>query len=52
MRKCYDDDQMVFKVSEKPFERPKNLSIQVDCAPPKVKDTVKADSLDIEEIGL
>jgi penicillin-binding protein 1A len=44
MRKIYDDDSMVFKVSEKPFERPANLSIKVDCWKPPVRDTVEEDS--------
>ncbi len=45
MKKCYSDDDMVFKVSEKPFERPANLSIKVDCwARPVVKDTTAVDS--------
>ena len=53
MRKVYDDDSMVFKVSEKPFERPANLSIKVDCWKPPVKDTTAVDSLDIgDEFGL
>ncbi|MXN91393.1 penicillin-binding protein [Flavobacterium sp. Sd200] len=53
MRKIYDDDNMVFKVSEKPFERPANLSIKVDCWKPPVKDTTAVDSLDIgDEFGL
>ncbi|TRW22136.1 PBP1A family penicillin-binding protein [Flavobacterium zepuense] len=53
MRKIYDDDSMVFKVSEKPFERPANLSIKVDCWKPPVKDTTAVDSLDIgDEFGL
>lgn len=29
MKKCYKDDEL--EVSEKPFERPDNLSIRVDC---------------------
>jgi penicillin-binding protein 1A len=45
MRKIYDDDSMVFKVSEKPFERPANLSIKVDCWKPPVKDTIEEDSV-------
>ncbi|KOS06920.1 penicillin-binding protein [Flavobacterium akiainvivens] len=44
MRKIYDDDQMVYKVSEKPFERPANLSIKVDCWKPPVNDTIAKDS--------
>jgi penicillin-binding protein 1A len=49
MKKCYADDEMTFKVSEKPFERPSNLSIAVDCWKPVVKDTTKVDSTSIEE---
>ena len=52
MRKIYDDDSMVFKVSEKPFERPANLSIKVDCWKPPVRDTTKVDSLSIDEFGI
>lgn len=49
MRKIYDDDTMVFKVSEKPFDRPANLSIKVDCWKPPVKDTTAVDSLSIDD---
>ena len=49
MRKMYDDDSMVFKVSEKPFERPANLSIKVDCWKPPVRDTTKVDSLSVDQ---
>ena len=52
MRKMYDDDNMVFKVSEKPFERPANLSIKVDCWKPPVRDTTKVDSLSVDEFGI
>jgi len=52
MRKMYDDDSMVFKVSEKPFDRPANLSIKVDCWKPPVKDTTKVDSLSVDEFGI
>lgn len=52
MRKIYDDDTMVFKVSEKPFERPANLSIKVDCWKPPVRDTTVVDSLDVDTGGL
>ncbi|PZR23216.1 MAG: penicillin-binding protein [Flavobacterium psychrophilum] len=48
MKKCYADDTMVYKISERPFERPANLSIKVDCAKPVVKDTTATDSLDID----
>ena len=51
MRKMYDDDSMVFKVSEKPFERPANLSIKVDCWKPPVKDTIEADTTEIDVEG-
>ncbi len=51
MRKCYDDDDMVFKVSEKPFERPANLSIKVDCWKAPVKDTTVTDSMSIDEFN-
>jgi penicillin-binding protein 1A len=49
MKKCYSDDSMTFKISEKPFERPANLSITVDCWKPAVKDTTETDSISIEE---
>lgn len=49
MRKIYDDDTMVYKVSEKPFERPSNLSIKVDCWKPPVKDTTVVDSTAIDD---
>jgi len=52
MRKIYDDDDMVFKVSEKPFDRPANLSIKVDCWKPPARDTTKVDSLSIDEFGI
>jgi len=52
MRKMYDDDSMIFKVSEKPFERPANLSIKVDCWKPPVRDTTKVDSLSVDEFGI
>lgn len=45
MKNVYADDTVAFKVSQKPFERPSNLDIKVDCnfkAP--VKDTVEVDS--------
>jgi len=38
MKKCYEDKEL--SVSKEPFERPKNLSIKVDCwTPPVKKDT-------------
>jgi len=52
MRKIYDDDTMVFKVSEKPFERPANLSIKVDCWKPQVKDSIEEDTISIDTGGI
>ncbi|MGV3461586.1 MAG: penicillin-binding protein 1A [Flavobacterium sp.] len=49
MRKIYDDDTMIYKVSEKPFERPSNLSIKVDCWKPPVRDTTAVDSTAIDD---
>lgn len=43
MKKCREDDKL--NVSEKPFERPANLSIKVDCWKPPVKDTTEIDSI-------
>ena len=44
MKACYNDDQL--DVSKADFERPKNLSIKVDCwAPPKVE----VDSTEVEQ---
>ena len=43
MKKCREDDSL--NVSEKPFERPANLSIKVDCWKPQVKDTTETDSI-------
>ncbi len=53
MKKCYADDTMEYKISEKPFERPANLSIKVDCWKPPVVDTTVSDSTDlpIDEFG-
>lgn len=53
MKKCYADDAMTYKISEKPFERPANLSIKVDCGRAAVKDTTKTDStvIDMDEFG-
>ncbi len=48
MKKCYADDTMVYKVSQKPFERPANLSIKVDCAKAVVKDSTSVDSLGLD----
>lgn len=47
MKKCYADDNL--NVSEKPFERPANLSIKVDCWKPPVVDTTETDSISIDE---
>nr|WP_294934656.1 PBP1A family penicillin-binding protein [uncultured Flavobacterium sp.] len=44
MRKCYADPSL--NVSQKPFEKPENFSIKVDCWTPK-KEVV--DSLAVEE---
>ncbi|WP_159801259.1 penicillin-binding protein 1A [Flavobacterium sp. MK4S-17] len=46
MKKCYADDDMTYKISQKPFERPANLSIRVDCNKPVIKDTT---DIDIDE---
>ncbi len=53
MKKCYADDTMVYKISEKPFERPANLQIKVDCWKPPVDDTIEKDStqLPVDEFG-
>lgn len=45
MKKCYADKEL--SVSKEPFERPKNLSIKVDCWTPPVKKDSTA--VDIEE---
>lgn len=49
MKKCYKDDSLSFKVSERPFERPANLSIKVDCWKAPVKDTVNSEQVDMDE---
>jgi len=36
-------------VSERPFERPANLSIKVDCWKPPVRDTIAKDSISTDE---
>jgi len=41
MDACYKDDKL--NVSKDPFERPKNLSIKVNCYTPVVKDTIDFD---------
>lgn len=48
MKKCYADDNL--NVSQKPFERPDNLSIKVDCWKPSVKDTTDVE-LEIDEFN-
>lgn len=48
MKKCYADDSLVYKISEKPFDRPANLSIKVDCWKPPVVDTTVVDSTAID----
>ncbi|MBY8963271.1 PBP1A family penicillin-binding protein [Flavobacterium sp. D11R37] len=48
MKKCYADDNL--NVSQKPFERPDNLSIKVDCWKPAVKDTTDVE-LEIDEFN-
>lgn len=45
MKKCYADKELT--VSKEPFERPKNLSIKVDCWTPPVKKDSTA--VDVEE---
>lgn len=42
MKSCYNDKEL--NLSKKDFERPKNLSIKVDCWAPKVKDSTVVDS--------
>ena len=49
MRKCYNDKDLT--VSKSDFERPKNLSIKVDCWAPKVIDTTEQEQ-DTEEFEL
>lgn len=50
MKLCYEDENL--KVSKEAFERPKNLSIKVDCyVAPKVKDSTDIQQ-DTEEFGL
>ncbi|HEX8269391.1 MAG TPA: PBP1A family penicillin-binding protein [Flavobacterium sp.] len=51
MKSCYADDEL--DVSDKPFERPENLSIKVDCwAPRKVVQDTTAIEQDTEEFTL
>lgn len=51
MKKCYKDDSLMFKISERPFERPANLSIKVDCWKAPVKDSVDTEQVDIDEFN-
>lgn len=44
MKKCYEDKSL--NVSQKPFEKPENYSVKVDCWTPK---KVVVDSLAVEE---
>jgi len=46
MKKCYGDDTL--EVSREAFERPKNLSIKVDCYQ-AVRDTTQTDSEEVPE---
>jgi len=53
MNKCYDDKTL--NISKESFERPKNLSIKVDCYAPKaavVKDSTATPEQDTEEFSL
>lgn len=47
MKKCYADDNL--NVSQKPFERPANLSIRVDCRQAVKKDTTAVEEIDTDE---
>ena len=47
MKKCYQDESL--NVSQKPFERPENLSIYVDCNARVVKDTTTVEQVDTSE---
>ena len=47
MKKCYADDNL--NVSERPFERPANLSIPVDCRQAVKKDTIATEEIDTNE---
>ncbi len=47
MKKCYKDESL--NVSQKPFERPENLSIDVDCSTRAVKDTTAIEQVDTSE---
>ncbi|MNG33288.1 hypothetical protein D3C84_1195080 [compost metagenome] len=53
MNKCYDDKTLT--ISKESFERPKNLSIKVDCYVPRaavVKDTTATPEQDTDEFSL
>ena len=53
MEKCYADKDL--QVSKDEFERPKNLSIKVDCWAPKAVDSLEIELLkgqDTDEFGL
>jgi len=53
MNKCYGDETL--NVSKEAFERPKNLSIKVDCYTPRaavVKDTTAVEEQNTEEFAL
>lgn len=53
MNKCYDDKTLT--ISKESFERPKNLSIKVDCYSPRaatVVDTTATQVQDTEEFSL
>ncbi|MBW4361209.1 penicillin-binding protein 1A [Flavobacterium taihuense] len=53
MKKCYDDKGL--NISKEDFERPKNLSIKVDCYTPRaavVKDSTATPEQDTEEFSL
>ena len=48
MKKCYADEGL--NISQKPFERPANLAIKVDCwRAPVVRDTTQTDSTEIDD---
>jgi penicillin-binding protein 1A len=53
MKKCYEDESL--HISKEPFERPKNLSIKVDCYTPRaavVQDTTATPEQDTEEFAM
>lgn len=45
MKKCYEDESL--NVSQKPFEKPENYSVKVDCWTPR--KAVETDSTKVEE---